>query len=143
MGISRTDLTSVVNDNWVAAARVSAESMMVATGTIYDPNTATTTWVDGTGQVTSPTVLGTGKMRIQPLRSSTAPEGKRVQAVQVSVPLDFLSVPARVGFTLTVTDSPFNPDLETYVYTCVEVSDSSNPVERTLIFSVNHGLRNS
>jgi len=141
VGISRSDLTTVVNDNWVAAARVSAESMMVATGTIFDPNSTDTTWVDGVGQVTTPATLGTGKMRLQPIRSATAPDGKRIQAVQVSVPLGFLSVPARVGLGLTVTSSPFNHDLETYVYTCIEVADSSNPVERTMIFSVNHGLR--
>lgn len=141
MGISRSDLTTVVTDNWVAAARVSAESMMVATGSIFDPNSTSTTWVDGVGQVTTPTTLGTGKMRIQPIRSSTAPDDKRMQAVLVSVPLDFLSVPARVGFGLTVTASPFNTDLTSYVYTCIEVADSSNPVERTMIFSVNHGLR--
>lgn len=141
MGISRSDLTNVVSDAWVESLRPSAESLMVATGTIFDPNSTDTTWVDGVGQVTTPATVGTGKMRIQPLRSSTAPDGKRLQAIQVSIPLNFLSVPARVGLGLTVTDSPFNTDLETYVYTCIEVADSSNPVERTLIFSVNHGLR--
>lgn len=141
MGLSRNALTSVFTPEWQTALKGAPEKGMVATVKIFDPNTTTSTWVPGTGLVTSPTTWYAGKARVQPLRSSNTKEGKQVQYVQVSVPIGGpFTGTVHVGFSMSVSVSPLNPDLLTYVYTCVEVADSSNPVERTLTFLANHGL---
>ena len=140
MAISRSQLTSVFTEDWVEGLRPAVEVGMIATGTISDPKSAEIVFTPGVGQVSTPSVKYTGKMRLQPLRSSNKGGEERLQAVQVSVPVDAFSEPARVGWTLRVTDSPLNSELESYVFTCIEVADASAPLERTLIFTVNHGL---
>jgi hypothetical protein len=82
-------------------------------------------------------------MRIQPLQSTNNTDGDWTQGVLVSVPITGPFTPgmdARVGFGLKVSSAPLNPELTKYVFTCVEVMDSSNPVERTLKFKVNHAV---
>jgi ABC-type sugar transport system substrate-binding protein len=141
MAVSRTQLTSVFNSAVVAALAPVAEKSMVATGTISDPNANNAQWTAGTGMSVTGSVWYNGKMRVQPVRSASPVDGDWTQSIRVSVPISAAaSGEARVGFVLSVTDSPFNPELKKYVYTCVEVADSSNPVERTLTFRVNHAL---
>lgn len=141
MGLSRTDLTSVFTQTWVDALKAVPELGMSATVTISDPSTAESTWAPGTGLVTSPDEWYSGIARIQPIRSSTYGEGTRYQALRVSIPVDNTRPAARVGFTLKVDSAPLNPELEEYLAVCTEVADGSNPLERTLVFTVNHGLR--
>ncbi len=141
MGLSRSALETVFTAEWQTALKSTPEKGMVATCSIFDPNSSSTTWVPGTGMVTSVTEWYAGKVRVQPLRSSNTTEGKKVQYFLASVPIDGpFTGDVHVGFTMSVSASPFNPDLTTYVYTCVEVGDSSNPVERTLVFLANHAL---
>jgi len=139
--LSRSALENVFTSEWQTALKGAPEKGMIATVKIFDPNSTTSTWVPGTGMVTNPTTWYEGKARVQPISSSNTIEGKRVQYIEVSVPIDGpFTGTVHVGFSMSVSASPLNADLLTYVYTCVEVADSSNPVERTLIFLANHGL---
>lgn len=145
MAISRSDLTSVFTPKWQAAVSVAPERGMVATVTIYDPDSTSATFVPGVGMVTVPaTPWYTGKARIQPLRSARQTEGTRIQAVLVSVPITGpFTGDVGIGFTMDVTDGGLlNEDNKTMVFTCTETMDSSNPVERTLYFDVNYQARN-
>lgn len=148
MGLNRTSLTNVFTPEWVAMASPSPESGMIAKGEIFDTNGGTATWTPGTGMSTSKTTWygagGLGKMRIQPLRDTQNTDSDWNQTVLVSVPITGPFTPgmeARVGFGLKVSSAPLNPELTKYVYTCIEVMDSSNPVERTLKFKVNHAVQ--
>ena len=147
MVLNRTSLVGVFTPEFVAMAKPSPESGMVAKGEIFDPNISGATWTPGVGTTVTKTTWygagGIGKMRVQPLRDTNNTDGDWNQTVLVSVPIDGPFAPgveARVGFALKVSSAPLNPELTKYLYTCVEVMDSSNPVERTLKFKVNHAV---
>lgn len=128
---------------WVAALAPSAQAAQVATVRIYDPNVSQTvydpianTWVTATTEVYF------GAARVQPLRGANqAPStgnDTRVQSVLFALPIAATSaLDFRTGLQAQVIDSPLNPSLLGYQYVLVEIMDSSNPVERTLIFTVN------
>lgn len=148
MGLNRTSLIGVFTPEWVAMASPSPEKGMTAKGEIFNPSVQGATWVAGTG-LTVPKASwygagGLGKMRVQPLRDTQNTDGDWNQTVLVSVPITGPFTPgmeARVGFSLKVSSAPLNPELTKYLYTCIEVMDSSNPVERTLKFKVNHAVQ--
>ena len=147
MVLNRASLTNVFTPEWVAQASPSPEAGMVAKGEIFDNNGGTAAWVPGTGMTVTKTTWyganGLGKMRIQPLQSTGNVEGDWTQGVLVSVPITGPFTPgmeARVGFSLKISSAPLMTELTKYLFTCVEVMDSSNPVERTLKFKVNHAV---
>lgn len=141
MVLTRSDLTSVFTPKWQAALKDAPLWGMIATVSIFDPEATDATWVPGTGMVTVPAAPWyTGNARIQPIRNAQFVEGDRIQAVRVSLPIDGpFTGNVRVGFSMSVSDGgPLNSDNETLGYSCIETMDSSNPLERTLVFEVNY-----
>lgn len=126
------------DQRWVDRLSPSVETSMVASVQFYDPNSGTATYDPVTGTyTTTPTVVYSGKARVQPVRSASDAADTTVQSVLVSIPI-------AVGKTLDlrpyhrgkVTSSPLNPTLLNFVYVVKEVMDSSNPLERTFYFTV-------
>lgn len=133
--------TTIFNPAWVAALRGTPESAMAATVLIYDPNSSgrvynpdTDTWTD----VQTP--VWTGKARVQPLRSANNKDQPgnetTVQTTLVSIPVDAVTEDFRPGLQMDVLTAPLNPALLTYQFVLQEIMDSSNPLERTLMFTV-------
>lgn len=101
---------------------------------VYDPATNTYTYPDSVD-------VYAGKARVQPIRSATQrilpQDNTFVQTVLVSVPITPVqSVDFRGGMQARVTECLLFPGLTTYQYVIQEVMDSGNPVERTLLFTV-------
>lgn len=92
----------------------------------YDPDTDTWTSTDTTHY--------TGKARVQPVRSAretnNTGDGTFVQRVRFQIPIS-ADVDLRPDQQVRVTAAPLNPDLLDQQFVIVEVTDSSNPFERT------------
>ncbi len=128
---------------WVDELKTSPELSQVATVTIVNPkssqrvyNALLDTWT------TAAVTAYTGPARVQPLRSASAREVRgnetTTQTFLFSLPIGLSEgVDFRTGFIATVTESPLNAALLNYQYVLTEITDSSNPVERTLVFTVN------
>lgn len=121
-----------------------AESAMTASVHIYDPNTDDAEWDFDQHKYVGgePVTVYRGPARVQPLRSASERvqpgDTALVQAVLVSIPI--AAAKGRVFETFhlgEVESASLNPDLVRFVYAVREVVDSSNPFERTLLFSVN------
>ena len=87
-------------------------------------------------------VEGSGKARVQPLRSSRYEiqpmDSTYVQTVLISIPIGAAQgVDFRPGNQARVLESPLNTINTDYQYVLNEIVDSSNPFERTLLFTVN------
>jgi hypothetical protein len=135
-------LTKLFSVQWRDALRVVPEMGMTAQIEFYLP-APKPTYDPVTGTYTSvPTVVWSGMARVQPLRSAAAKANNAddtvVQSVLVSIPII-----AGLGFDLRpehrarVLSAPLNPLLTKYLYVANEVMDSSNPIERTFVFTVN------
>lgn len=140
MGLNYRPVT-LFNPAWVEALRGAPESGMASTVLIYDPNVSesiydpdTDTWND----VQEP--IWTGPARVQPLRSANNKDQPgnetTVQTVLVSIPISTNTENFRAGLQLDVLTAPLNPSLLTYQFVLQEIVDSSNPLERTLMFTV-------
>lgn len=94
---------------------------------IYDP--VTDTWT------TPHVVVYSGKMRVQPLRTAQhrEPPGNATeqQTYLFSVPYSATDIDFRSGMTVKVTNGGLNRSLEGYEFVIVEMTDSSNPIEKT------------
>lgn len=136
---------TIFTQRWQDELAPVAESAMAATIRIYDPRISEAGWDFELGEYvggTGPTTIYSGSARVQPLRSATekAQPGDTAltQAVLVSVPIGKAEGLVFDTFHLgEVTSAHLNPDLLRFVYSVREVVDSSNPFERTLLFSVN------
>lgn len=146
MGLNYRPMT-LFNPAWVEALRGAPESAMSATVLIYDPKTSqriydpeTDTWTDVQQTIWS------GPARVQPLRSANNKDQPgnetTVQTVLVSIPVDAVIEPFRPGLQLDVLTAPLNPSLTTYQFVLQEIIDSSNPLERTLMFTVDQETAN-
>lgn len=125
---------------WQARLKTVPERAMVATvevfrivgQPVYDPDTDT--WTE------NKVVDYTGKARVQPLRSTRwiTPEGNDapVQTILFSIPIDS-GATLYIGSQASVLVSPLNADLLRYQYVVGEIMDSSNPLERTFLCTVN------
>lgn len=87
-------------------------------------------------------VAGSGKARVQPLRSSRYEiqpmDSAYVQTILISIPIAAAQgVDFRPGNQARVLESPLNTINTDYQYVLNEIVDSSNPFERTLLFTVN------
>lgn len=87
-------------------------------------------------------VPGSGKARVQPLRSSRYEiqpmDSTYVQTILISIPIgEAQGVDFRPGNQARVLESPLNTINTDYQYVLNEIVDSSNPFERTLLFTVN------
>lgn len=146
LGVSKAVANSLFSPEWRAALAPVPELGMLATVTIFDPESTEAVWVPGEGMVTTPAdpwAEGV-KARIQPIRNTQYVQGDRLQAVRVSLPIEgpYNGEPA-VGFVMEVVDGgELDPGNEVLNYTCIETMDSSNPIERTLVFEVNYKNRN-
>lgn len=130
-------LNELFSAEWQNALASVPESGMRAKGTfklrtgkpVYDPNTNKTEAPMKT--------LYTGKMRVQPLRSAglrpMANDTTSVQTFLVSIPIKTSTSEIVVGTQVRITESPLNTDLLNYPLIVSEVSDSSNPLERTYL----------
>lgn len=133
------------NTEWVAGLRGVPEAGMKASVEIFLPGTPV--YNPSTNDYTSvKSVAYEGKARVQPLRAP----GKRdtpanttwVLAVLVSIPVDALSTDLVVGaHQMAITKSPLNADLLRYRFILNDAVDSSNPLERTLYFTLNQEVR--
>lgn len=128
---------------WRDAIKGSVELTQIATVRIVNPNISgsvydadTDTWTDSDQEVY------VGKARVQPLRTAAQTynpgDVTQVQVYLFSLPIaETEGIDFRPDFEATVTVSPLNPALLTYRFVLTEIGDSSNPVERTLLFKSN------
>lgn len=130
----------IFTPEWRARYAPQVERAMPATGEIVAPGTSvydpdTDTWTEGY------TELYYGKMRVQPLRSSsrrTAPGNTtEVLTYLISIPYPETETNFRPGNIVRVTESELNPALTTYEFVVSEIGDSSNPLEKTLMAVIN------
>lgn len=126
---------------WRDALKGVPELAMAAQIQFYLPD-PTPTYNPTTGQYdTTPTVVWSGMARVQPLRSANSTTNNAndttVQTVLVSIPiLAGLDFDLRPKHRAKVLSAPLNPLLTKFLYVTQEVTDSSNPIERTFIFTV-------
>lgn len=147
MGLKRNERT-LFSPAWQEALRGAPESAMDATVLIFDTNTTgdvynpdTDTWTRVVTTVYGPGVGDvTGKARVQPLRGTNTIEQSGnetgVQTVLVSLPIATKAIDFRPDMRLNVLTSRLNPSLVHYQFVLTDIVDSSNPIERTLMFSV-------
>lgn len=132
----------VFTQEWVDALKGVPESAMPASVQIwrkdgepqYDETTNTYTQAK--------TIWYEGKARVQPIRNASDKvqpgDSTTVQNVLISVPIGAVKdADFRPQNQARVTVSPLNPALCKYQYVLQEIMDSSNPIERTLMFVVN------
>lgn len=95
----------------------------------------TDTWTEAT------TTLYFGEARVQPLRGAS--EGDQtgdaalIQTFLFSIPIANKSLDLRTDMVGRVVDAPLNPVLLRYQFHITEVTDSSNPVEKTFYAQFN------
>jgi hypothetical protein len=138
----KSNSSQLFTQAWVDSLKGAPESAMVAEVLITNPNSSTRVYDPDTDEWNDvSTIVYTGKARVQPLRSAAekAALGNEttVQTVLVSVPIATRTVNFRPGMMLEVLTAALNPSLETYQFVLVEIVDSSNPFERTLMFQLN------
>jgi hypothetical protein len=141
MGLN-TNARTLFSAAWQEALRGAPESAMDATVLIYDPNTSSDVYDADTDTWTRvPTNVYSGKARVQPLRNVTnipQPGNETtVQPVLISIPITTNEIDFRPGLRAEVLSSPLNPGLTAYQFVLSDIIDSSNPIERTLMFTVN------
>ena len=128
---------------WVDALKDTPERGMNATVRIYDPESGSAVYNPATGTyTTTPDVVYTGMARVQPLRSARA-EGAPgnaayTQTVQFQIPIDAGKlIDLRPKHRVEVTACDLNPQLTKFLFAVQEILDSSNPIERTFLCTVN------
>ena len=81
-----------------------------------------------------------GSARVQPLRAaqwkSIPGNAAPVQTFLVSIPIRYGACGLAVGQEMRVTNGGLNSDLTKYRFVVTEITDSSNPIERTFYASV-------
>lgn len=140
--------TQLFTKRWQDEVSPVPESGMAGTVRVYDPNLGDAEWDFDAGEWTgtAPDIY-TGPARIQPLRSTNDKaqpgDSTTVQQVLVSIPVSRAAgVEFETFHQAVITASPLNADLGRYVFALRELMDSTNPLERTLIFTVNQEARN-
>jgi len=137
----RSTYGPLFTSQWVAELKSTPESAQIATVSIVTPGAAT--YDPATDQwVGSGTLMYAGPARVQPMQAAANREVRgnetTVQRVLFSLPIDLArGIDFRTGWLGRVTASPLNPSLLHYQYVLTEIVDSSNPIETTLLFSVN------
>lgn len=134
------------SEAWVQALRGAPESAMSAAVRVFDPKSHTAVYDAAENDYTVDLVsIYQGKARVQPLRSagqvSDPINPTTVQAVLVSIPIANKALDLRTGLQMFVLASPLNPTLVNYKYVISEIMDSSNPIEKTFLCTVNQELR--
>jgi hypothetical protein len=146
MGLN-SNARTLFSPAWQEALRGAPESAMDATVLIYSTNSSTEVYDADTDTWTRvPTNVYSGKARVQPLRNANdiAQPGNEttLQSVLVSLPISANVSNFRPGLRLDVLTAPLNPSLLTYQFVLTDIVDSSNPIERTLMFSVDQETAN-
>ena len=90
---------------------------------VFDPETGNYTYPDDEVQIFR------GRARVQPTRTATEKGGTQIQTLLVSV--SQLDLDVRPKNIMRVLSCAENPVLENYKYVVYEITDSSNPIERT------------
>lgn len=137
---------TLFSKDWVNGLKGAPESGMAASvrlyrldgAPVYDPTTNTYT--------TPQTDLYVGKARVQPMMYAVdriQPNDSTInQKVLISLPIGpVLNVAFALGDMLIVTAAELNPSLTKYQYILTDLMDSSNPLERTLMFTSNSEVR--
>lgn len=147
MGL-RSNSRELFSQDWVDALKGVPNRGMKATILLYNPKISqsvydpeTDEWVDVTQ------TLYEGKARVQPLRSAnrTQQGGNEttVQSTLISIPIDdALALDIRPGYQVDVLTAPLNPSLLGYQLVVSEIMDSSNPIERTFMCTVDQETQN-
>ena len=142
MALNRPWSRDIFSQSWVDNLKGSPERAMVAAVQFYDPALSTSVYDSATNTYTStPVILLSCKARVQPMRSanqkSALANDTTVQSVLVSIPIDLgLNLDLRPRHRAKVTVSPLMPVLTKFIFVANEVLDSSNPLERTFLFTV-------
>lgn len=131
------------SDKWVAGLAPVSESGMTAEVAIY--TIGDRVWVPETDTWTEETTtIVLSRARVQPIRSAyreiRAGDTTTVQNVQVSLPVENVVAPLEVNQRVAVLSSPLNPEQEKNQLIVSEVIDSSNPIERTIICTINQEI---
>lgn len=132
---------------WVDSVRTAPESAMAALILITDPNVSGAIYdpeIDHWTQVVE--TLYTGKARVQPIgavrHSGMRGNDSDIQFVRISIPISTATVDFRPGQQVEILSCALNPSLISYKLYISEIVDSSNPVERTLMTTVNQETAN-
>jgi hypothetical protein len=140
MGL-RTHSKDLFSPAWVDSLKGAPESAMDATVRLYWPATGAVYDPETNEYTTGPDeVLYEGKARVQPLRVAARVDSPgndtTVQQVLFSIPIATRTVDFRAQMSARVLSAPLNPSLTGYAYVLREIMDSSNPIEKTLLFEV-------
>lgn len=86
-----------------------------------------------------------GKARIQPIRGANEAEQTGdtapIQTFLFSIPVEFQGLPLTTAMDVHVLDSGLNVTLEEYDFRITEITDSSNPIEKTFYAQFNSDVR--
>lgn len=144
MGL-KTLQRGIFSPAFVEALRGAPEAAMDAVVRVFDPDTVNAVLDPETNTYTNTfTPLYTGIARVQPLRGANeqtnAGNPTTVQTVLFSIPIEYKDLDLRPGLQATVMSSELNPVLTKYQYVIKEIIDSSNPIEKTFLCSVNQEI---
>jgi hypothetical protein len=144
MGL-RTLQRDIFSPAFVEALRGAPEAAMDAVVRVFDPMTIQAVLDPETNTYSNTfTPLYTGIGRVQPLRSANqttdAGNATTVQNVLFSIPISNKALDLRPGLQATVLSSELNPVLTKYQYVIKEIIDSSNPIEKTFLCTVNQEI---
>lgn len=128
---------------WVDGAKAAPESAMIAEIAIYtydktydvDTDTwdvETTTWYEG-------------KARVQPLRGANLADQRGddtlIQTFLFSIPVAVQGLPLTTAMDVRVLNGGLNATLTSFDFRITEISDSSNPIEKTFYAQFNSDVR--
>jgi hypothetical protein len=143
------NLRSILDPRWVGHHRAVALGLQICDITIYSQNLGSRTYNATTNTWdSSDTALWSGKARIQPLKNATSrasrinPSSVKEVEFQISFNKNTISGATaampdlRPGNYITVTNSPYDDNLEKFSYIVKSVVNSSNPWQRTLMTEV-------
>lgn len=142
-----------IDPRWIYHNRNAVRALELAEVEIYNPATGSQTYNPVTNDFTgSKTAIYTGRARIQPTTAATDlasdynPTALKMVRVQVSYGRNELvgateEMPdIRPNDRMIVTSAPYNTSLEKFLYTVMDVLNSSNSWERTLVCRVDSEL---
>ena len=142
-----------IDPRWIYHNRNAVRALELAQVEIYSPSTDAQTYDPITNTWTgSKTAIYEGRARVQPtttpsdLASDYNPTTLKMVRVQISYGRNEIvgateEMPGiRPNDQMLVTSAPYNPSLEKFIYTVVDVLNSSNAWERTLLCRVDTEL---
>lgn len=132
---------SIFNKAWQEELNRVTEAWMPAKIQVFFQELGDAVYNTDTGEFTYPTaekIIYDGKARVQPIRMARNVSNNAadtiVQAVQFQVP--DITLDNAVNYRVRVLECALNETLTSFHYTITDIVDSSNPIERTFVASV-------